>query len=203
MTGIAHPQHHIIYIPGLGDSKTRGQQFAVRLWRTYGVYGHCHAVIWNNTDSFENKLQGILKEIDQLKSKGHIVSLMGASAGASMALHAFAARKEAISSVVLVCGELADARKINPSYFTKNPAFKVSMERLPATLNKLTMDDRKRVMSLHPLFDETVTIKDTYLEGARMFTSISFGHAFTIGMTLTIDFYIPMYFFMKWAIKKR
>lgn len=201
MTGLVRPEHHIIYIPGLGDTKIRGQQLAVRLWRTYGVYGHCHPVIWSDDESFDNKLAGVLREIDELNGQGHIVSLMGASAGASMALHAYAARKETVSGVVLVCGELADATTINPDYFEKNPAFQDSMERLPKTLQQLTPDDRLRIMSLHPIYDETVPIKDTYLDGARMYTSISFGHAVTIGFTLTLDFYIPMWFLAKWARK--
>jgi pimeloyl-ACP methyl ester carboxylesterase len=196
MTGLVRAPHHIIYIPGLGDTKTRGQELAVRLWRTYGIIGHCHAVIWSNGESFEDKLNSVLQDIDEHLAAGHIVSLMGASAGASMALHAYAARKDKINGVVLVCGELTDAKKINPSFFEKNPAFQASMERLPETLALLAPEDRQRIMSLHPLYDETVNIKDTYLDGARMYTSISFGHAFTIGLTLTIDFYIPMWFLL-------
>jgi pimeloyl-ACP methyl ester carboxylesterase len=202
MTGLVRQQHHIVYIPGLGDTKSRGQAIAVRLWRTFGVYGHCHPVIWSNAEAFQVKLSGVLQEIDDLLAQGHIVSLMGASAGASMALHAYAARKTHINGVVLVCGELADAKTINPSYYAKNAAFQTSMERLPATIAQLTPSDRARIMSLHPLYDETVHIKDTRLDGARMYTSITFGHAFTIGLTLTLDFYIPLWFLSSWARKK-
>lgn len=198
MVNIRRKQHHIVYIPGLGDSNgIRGQRFAVWLWRTYGVFGHCHPVIWADDQPFDDKLKGVFDEVDGLLADGHIVSIIAASAGASMALHAYAARTHKISGVVLICGELADAKKIAPKYFDENPAFKTSMERLPKTLQQLTPKDRARIMSFHPLYDETVDIKDTVLDGARMYTSISFGHSVTIGLALTIDFYILMWFLLR------
>jgi pimeloyl-ACP methyl ester carboxylesterase len=203
MTGLSLPQHHVVYVPGLGDTAVRGQRLALRLWRTYGYYGHCHPVVWNNNESFDGKLEGVLKAVDELLTEGYTVSLMGASAGASMVLHAYALRKDKLAGVVLVCGELGEIKAIKPAYFEKNPAFKTSMERLPETLRQLTPEDRLRVMSIHPLFDETVPIKDTQLDGARMFTTISFGHAFTIGLTLTVDCYIPLWFLSKWARQRR
>lgn len=197
-------QHHIIYIPGLGDTTyPHMQRLMLRTWRIYGVYGHFHLIGWNNAESFDDKLAGILQEIDDLVKAGHIVSLLGASAGASMALHAFAKRKDKLAGVVLVCGELGSAVDIEPSYYEENPAFEPSMRRLPAALETLTGDDRLRIMSIHPLYDETVPIKDTQLEGARMFTSVSFGHAVTIVFTLTIDFYVPYWFLARWARKMR
>jgi hypothetical protein len=203
MTRATRKQHHIVYIPGLGDKKTRGQKLAIKLWRTYGVYGHCHPVIWSNSESFDDKLKSVLTEIDGLLEKGYVVSVMGASAGASMALHVYAARKKDISGVALICGELADTKTISPSYFSRNPAFQVSMERLPQTLKSLSLDDRRRVMSIHPLYDETVKISDTFLDGARMRTVMAIGHATTIGLVLTIDLYIPLWFLEHWARKNR
>jgi pimeloyl-ACP methyl ester carboxylesterase len=141
----------------------------------------------------------VLKEVDALLAQGYTVSVIGASAGASMALHAYAARKDTISGVVLICGEISDVKNIRESYFKENPAFKTSMERLPETLRQLSLQDRLRIMSIHPIFDETVPIKHTVLDGARMYTSISFGHSVTIGFTLSIDFYIPLWFLLKWA----
>jgi len=197
---MSRQQHHIIYIPGLGDTKnTPAQRLAVWAWRAYGVYGHCHPVVWSRDEPFEAKLEGVLEEVDELLAAGHIVSLIGSSAGASMALHAYQARKKKIAGVVLICGELGDAAGISPTYFEVNPAFKVSIERLPQTLKRLDPEDRQRIMSLHPLYDEVVSVADTQLEGARMYTSISVGHAVTIALTLTMDFYIPFWFLRKWA----
>ena len=202
MTNQTRKQHHIVYIPGLGDTKTRGQRLAVRLWRTYGVYGHCHPVIWNSAESFDKKLKDLLSEIDELLAKGYVVSLMGASAGASMALHAYAERKQDMIGVALVCGELAEAKTINASYFEGNPAFQTSMERLPKTLASLSFDDRQRIISIHPLYDETVPVADTRLDGARMRTVMSFGHATTIGFVLTMDAYVPLWFLERWARRR-
>jgi hypothetical protein len=57
-------------------------------------------------------------------------------------------------------------------------------------------------MSIHPLYDEKVKIQDTILDGARMRTVMSFGHAATIGFVLTIDAYVPLWFLERWARKK-
>lgn len=200
MAGSKKRQHHVIYVPGLGDKNIHAQKLAVWGWRSYGLYGHCHPVGWSNgEESFDHKLTAVIQEIDELFEAGHIVSLIGSSAGASMVLHAYAARKNKIAGVVLICGELADAKHVDPAYYAENPAFKVSMERLPATLKKLRFNDRQRIVSIRPWFDEIVRIRDMYLEGARIFSTISFGHAATIGMTLTLDFFIPYWFLSKWA----
>lgn len=203
MTGLLLPQHHVIYIPGLGDTKVRGQKLALSLWRTYGYYGDCHPVIWSDQESFDDKLRGVLEEIDKQLSEGHVVSVIGSSAGASMALHAYALRKDKLAGVALICGALGDVTRVKSAYFEKNPAFRISMERLPKTLQTLTPEDRLRIMSIHPLYDETVPITDTQIDGARMLTTISFGHAFTIGLTLTLDCYIPLWFLGKCARQRR
>ncbi len=199
MTGLLKAQHHLVYIPGLGDKNVPLQSLAVWAWRSYGIYGHCHPVHWADDESFDNKLKGVVKQIDELTAAGYIVSLMGSSAGASMALHAYAARKNRIAGVVLVCGELGDVKEIEGPYLEENPAFRVSMERLPETLKKLNLDARQRVMSVRPWYDETVRLRDMNLDGARMFSTISFGHAVTIGFTMTLDFFIPYWFLTKWA----
>src|SRR5580700_11504718 len=95
MTTANHRQHHIIYIPGLGDSNTvRGQRFLVSLWRNYGIHGHCYQMVWADKEPFQPKFDRLLSLIDELHAQGQVVSLIGSSAGASVALHAFAARKQ-------------------------------------------------------------------------------------------------------------
>jgi pimeloyl-ACP methyl ester carboxylesterase len=202
MVGRIRPQHHIVYVPGLGDKHVFGQQLAVSTWRVFGVYGHIHPVLWDDDEAFTDKLTSLLDEIDGLLAAGHLVSLVGASAGASMVLHAYVARKKQVNGVALICGELAPPDKINPSFYEKNPAFKGSMELLPTTLAALDYSARKRIISIHPIYDETVDIADTYLENARMYTVISFGHAVTIGFALTIDAYIPLWFLDRLARKQ-
>ncbi len=79
MTSRSRPQHHIVYIPGLGDDKNvRGQRFAMQLWRSYGVYGHSHPVFWAKDEPLKEKLQGVQKEIDDLLARGRLVTLIAA-----------------------------------------------------------------------------------------------------------------------------
>lgn len=201
MSVARHPKHHVIYIPGLGDTKNvPGQRAAVRTWRLYGLHGHCHPVVWSRkSESFDDKLTGVLAEIDDLLAAGHRVSIVASSAGASMALHAYQARKKKIVAVVLICGEVGDAKNIASPYFEENPAFKLSMERLPETLSHLVPEERQRIMSLHPIYDEIVPIADTQLDGVHMSTVVSFLHAPTIGLMLTVGFYAPSRFLKRCA----
>jgi pimeloyl-ACP methyl ester carboxylesterase len=177
---------HIIYLPGLGDSKAQGQQLVVKLWRAYNVHGHCHCVLWGDGERFEPKLERLLTYIDSLHNRGYAVSLVGSSAGASAVLEAYAARRDKVSGVVIICGKVQHSETVGEIVFQVNPAFKDALDMLPKALESLTPADRSRIMSIHPLYDETVPIEDTQIEGARMQTILSAGHAISIGLMLTL-----------------
>lgn len=181
--------HHVLYVPGLGDHKSQGQQTVVRWWRVFGVQGHLVPMHWLGQERFVPKLRRLLAEIDRLAVDGNEVSLVGTSAGASAVLVAFAQRQEKIAGVVCICGKINHPETIHPERFAQNPGFRDSLAELQTMLPKLGPEARRRIMSVHPLVDGSVPPADTIIPGAREKLIPTFGHAFSIAMTLVFGAY--------------
>jgi predicted peptidase len=108
-------------LPGLGDHQNAGiQTMALKKWQKFGLKTHFQTIGWNNSELYKSKLNKILKAIDELPDQ-QIISLVGASAGASMAINVYAARKSRISAVILICGKINRPQTLGDNYRTKNP----------------------------------------------------------------------------------
>lgn len=171
--------HHVIYIPGLGDDRSYGQDIILRLWRIRGLTLHYFPLGWADKENFAPKLTRLIKKVDELSSAGHKVSLIGVSAGASAVLAAFSERKD-INKVVCIVGKINNPQNIGEVIYKKNPAFKQSMASVSASLASLSEADRKKIMSIHPLHDKTVPKADTIISGAIEKTIPVRGHIFSI-----------------------
>lgn len=176
-------KHHVIYLPGLGDSKTHGQDDAIKRWEKYGLETHFFPLGWADKESFEPKFKRLLSKIDELLKTGDKVSLVGVSAGASAALNAYALRSS-LSSVVLICGKVNDPQSIGESVYLENPAFKQSVFAVKDSLAQLNPAQIKRIMSIHPLRDQSVPVPDTIIKGALEKTVPVIGHIFGIFFTI-------------------
>jgi dienelactone hydrolase len=183
--------HHVIYVPGLGDHRTKTQRLAPQYWQVFGVKGHCFLMQWRDQEPFASKLERLLSKIDELAADGHKVSLVGASAGASVVLVAYAARLDKVSGVVCICGKINHPETVGPERFLENPAFKDSLARLQEVLPKLGPRDRARILSLHPLYDGTVPVADTIIPGARKGVIPAIGHA--LGILVALVFVAPVF----------
>ena len=152
-------------------------------WKKYDVLGHYLPMMWNDKQPFVPKLQRLLDKIDELSADGP-VSLIGASAGASAVLLALTKRPDKVAGVVCMCGKITHPETINPERYVENPAFQDAMTDLRHTLPEITAKYAGRIMSIHPLYDGTVPIRDTILPGAREKTVPLVGHALTIAVLL-------------------
>lgn len=179
-------KHHIIYVPGIGDWRPLGQDKGIRWWRVLGVHGHYSPVGWNGNEAFDLKLKKLLAEIDGYLEQGDSVSLLGFSAGASAVLNAFAKRREAIATVICVSGKLNSPNTTSPHYFKQNPAFKESLHLLQHNLTTFTAEDKKHILTLNPLYDNVIPLKDAVLPGVRRWRTFAFDHMMSIAVTLTI-----------------
>lgn len=176
--------HHVIYVPGLGDHKSYGQPAVIQLWRLFGLRPHYFALLWKSDEDFDDKLQRLVARVDELSANSDKVSLVGASAGASAVINAFAARPEAVSKVVCICGKIQNPDKIDESYFIHNPPFKKSIYTVADSLRSLGKDRIGRIMSVHPLYDPIVPVSETLIPGAVEKEIKTRGHAFSIFYTL-------------------
>ena len=176
----------VIYVPGLGDRRSRGQRVAIWCWRIYGVRSEVVRMQWHVAEPLDTKLGQLLQRIDALHEAGYAVSLVGVSAGAGAVVHAFARRQEIVSRVVCLCGKLQHPETISESTYRHNPAFAESLALLPRSLDALADTTRSRVLSIRPLTDSSVPPEDTVVPGFETTTIPSRGHAVSIGLGITL-----------------
>lgn len=177
--------HDVIYIPGLGDHRAKGQELLIKSWRLWGVRPHIIRTVWNDGQEFLPKLEKVLDVIDQLHAAGHRVYLVGASAGATMAINAYAARQDKVGGVVLIAGWVNYPGNIGPGYRRKNPAFVESAYRVQTSLESLQSNEKVgHIQSRCAIVDPIVPRKYSLIPGAHMKTVLSLGHAPTIATQL-------------------
>ena len=193
--------HNVIIIPGLGDQK-KPFEWATNHWRTHGLEPLVYSVGWRDGQkSFIPKLHRLLEVIDRFVEKGDMVSLVGASAGGSAALNAFAQRKTAVQRVINICGRL---RVGNAMGFRSlriqsmsSPAFAESVTLCERHSELLSEKDRKKCMTVRAMFgDELVPPETTVLRGAHNIQVPTPEHMFSIFLALTI-FSKPLIGFLK------
>lgn len=158
-------EHHVIIVRGLGDHKPMQAQwnFISKLWGHFGVKIHVFTPGWADGQLFEPKLQRLTQQINYLVDQGFAVSLVGISAGASAVLNAYVEGKDKIHKVIFICGKLLNPQTVNTSYYIKNPAFKDSLLMVQKNIASLAKMDTDRMMSIYPIFDNTVPVRDMKL----------------------------------------
>jgi len=175
-----------IYVPGLGDHRTRGEDKIGSLWRFFhNIDVDYHPVIWNSGAHFAPKLESLNRHIEQLYADHGRIALIGSSAGATAVIHALAAHPDKVSAVVSICGKLKNPQTISQTYQAQNPAFMDSLEQLPASIASLSDDSLHRVLSIIPLQDGTVPLHDMEIPGATHARQHTIGHAASIALGLT------------------
>lgn len=157
-------KHHILYIPGLGDKHSYGQDIAINRWRRFGFTPHYFPLGWSYQEGFDTKLARVIIEIDSLTQHGDYVSLVGASAGASAVLNAYA-RHRGVTGVAYICGKINSPEAVSPEIFAHNPDFKESLDQLKGSLARLDAKEVGKILNIHPVRDQTVAIKDTKIAG--------------------------------------
>lgn len=173
-----------IYVPGLGDHRSLGQDSAVKAWQKHGIHLEYHAVGWAGSEPFVSKLEQLTKRVDQLHAQYGPLALIGSSAGASAVLNAAAERPGKISCVVSICGKILNSDFRHPA-FVDNPAFTQSIKALPASLHLLE-SAKLPILSVNSLHDGLIPTKDTVISGASVITMPMIGHPTTIGYAISL-----------------
>lgn len=173
---------HILYLSGLGDNLDRWRLKALKLWRFRGVTVELVPMTWRS-GTFEQKIARIDQAID--RAKGKRVVIIGESAGGSMAMHMYA-RRDDLYKVMTLCGKNTNPGGVSPSYYRHNPAFRTSMEHLDESLAELTTAQKKNFVSIHPIYDPVVPVRETLLTGCKQVRLFAVGHLITIALALTI-----------------
>ena len=191
---------HIIYVPGLGDHRVGGQQRVINTWLWWGVKPELFQMNWGDKEPWQPKFERLLARIDELAANGSPVGLVGASAGASAIVNAYAARKDQIVGIVSISGKINRPNVIANHYARQNPALVTSAHDCEQALKTLKPDDRRHILSRYAIFDPIAPAIDSRVPGARNRRSPTIGHTPTIA--LQIVFGAPSFLrFLKWQAK--
>ena len=160
-------QHHVIFVPGILDDIYHAQSALTASWRLHGVHGHCHEIPWAGKERWEPKFRRLLDRIDSLKAQGHLVSLAGASAGASAVLNAYVQRKDQITGVAYICAKINAPETVEAKTYRENPAFKTALYDIQPHLKKLTPADKAKFHSFYSPGDTRVPYAATVIAGVE------------------------------------
>lgn len=176
---------HVIYITGLGDEDPKWQlRVVTKTWQLYNVDPYFFRVGWAD-GTLGEKLERLDRVITNLHNKDRQpIGIVGISAGASLALHTFVARPDAIAGVVTVCGKILRPENVREETKRYSPAFAESMSRMPGTLDALTSELKRRILCVYPLADEVVAVQDQHIKDVYTRRVYSVGHGFSIATQL-------------------
>lgn len=181
--------NHVIIIPGLGNGVTR-HKWATSSWKKFGIITHIFDTKWKTEEKgFSEKLKRALKLVDSLSNKNSRISVVGNSAGSSFALNLYGERKKQISRVIINCGRV---RSGDWPWFTfrqgtaLSPSFKKSVLKAQELEKTLTADDRTKILTLRPLFDEVVPSFTVPIRGAKNKITFSLIHTLSIALNMTM-----------------
>jgi len=167
-------ERHIIYVPGLRDQHLFNKSLArlyPLVWKPQGFHFHTISPHWEEGISFTPKLKMITNKIDELSVGANHIYLLGVSAGGSAVLNAFSQRRDLISGVVNVVGRLRAGVNVKPSLDKATKISPACRESILSFENQneptLSEVDRRKVMTLRPVWDETVPKSTVSLKGAK------------------------------------
>jgi len=181
--------NHVIVIPGLGNN-VKKHELVMEGWKKYGIIPHVFDIKWKTEENgFQPKLDQALRLIDSLTNKNAKISIIGNSAGSSFALNIFGERKQQINKVIINCGRVRDG---DWPWFTfgeateSSPSFKESVLRAQKLEKTLINNDRKKILTLRPLFDEVVPPFTVPIKGATNKIVPSIEHSISIALNMTL-----------------
>lgn len=97
---------HVVIIPGLGN-EIQKHIWASDKWRKSGIISHVFDAKWKTEEKgFRKKLEEALELVDSLIATGKKISIIGNSAGSSLAINILGERRGKIHRVVVNCGRV-------------------------------------------------------------------------------------------------
>jgi hypothetical protein len=192
-------EHHVIIGPGM-DGKIDSLKLITKKWpEKYGLFPEVVQIVWKNNEGLEPKLKKVTNLIDNFVKDGDEVSLIGCSASGSLMLNAFIERKNAINKVINLDGFLRQGNAKGYRSFkersAKSVAFRESVLRFEKLEPMLTMEDRKKILTARPLFDELVPPETVVIKGAFNKQIPMVEHVLSIATALMA--YDPVIMFLK------
>lgn len=183
-------QSVLIIIPPLGvDSYKMGEKFTRDWPRDLQMEVINWPFFWEKDGgSYEARLKRLTDKIEDLIQDDMRVSLLGLSAGGSVAINAFSEKKDGIDSVVNVGGRLRSGEVVFPKSKSENDnnfLFRESVERCEKNIEGLASADKRKILTVRPLWDEFAPINFATISGANNIQNIAFEHILGIILAMT------------------
>lgn len=180
---------HLIIIPGLSDDISL-IKLATKHWKKYRYSIHIHRVGWKDKgNTFQNSLNNLLGLVDKLITSGS-VSILGISAGGSLAINAIN-KRNSINYVINLCGRLKVGnhkyrsleRMSNSSSIFKDSV--ISSDNILKESPKFLKD---RVLSISSkYFDQSVPFDTSFVDEANNIQIHMIEHTLCIYYTLLFE----------------
>ncbi len=201
----SNQSHSVLILPGLSD-RTSGIALVTKWWRRYGLQPYVLKVGWHDerTD-IRKKLDTIILEIEKFATHG-LISVVGTSAGGSMALNLLCERSDIVNNAVNICGRLRAGHhnwRALEKMSSTSKLFRDSVLMFEARESSISGNLRSRIMTISAMFgDELVPADTSYLHTGCNIKVPTAEHAFSIGMSLTF-FAKPILDFIKFGKEKK
>ena len=182
-------RHQVIIIPGLGDRTTFIEK-ATRHWRKRGLEPEVIPVGWRDGSSDFNEKLSFLIDLVRKKARNGPIHIVGTSAGGSMAGNLLCELPDEVERVAMICARLKtgfDGRRSLENMSATSPAFRQSVTSFEKRIERLTQEQRKRMMTVRALLgDEYVPADTIAIPGAHNIVIPTGEHIFSIGAALTV-----------------
>lgn len=180
---------NLFIIPGIGYT-VDWIKFLTRNWeKEYGIEPHVVDFVWMaESDKFPLRFERMGKYLDEDIKESKDISLLGISAGGSAVVNLFYPRKDKIKKVITVCGRVHDpnVRKMWNHKPEVLGVYEESVKLCETNLDKLTSQDKKRILTIRPLYDEVVPTKTMTIEGAVNERILAAQHMVSISLALSL-----------------
>lgn len=168
--------NQVIIVPGLGDRTDYIERVTQNWPQRYSLEPAVYAFGWYDpAESYDQKQTELKTKIDELTELGQ-VSIIGISAGGSLAVNVLDRYPDQIACAVNICGLVRIRDKDQSSErFVRSPLLRKSVEEV--STHKILSD---RIMTLRPLFDGIVATENVPIEGAQNIRMRTALHGFSI-----------------------
>lgn len=178
----------VIIIPGLGK-KIKNTRALDWWWKRKNIEMMIFQSRWKSDENYQTKLNRLISLIDK-ESENNKISLIGTSAGGSLAINAFHKRPDKVNKVITICSRLIKGKEFGWRGFinsTKNyPSFSESILESEKNINQFLIKDKKKIMTIRALFgDELIPRNTSIINESNNITVPTCGHLFSIWSSLS------------------
>lgn len=193
----------VLYINGLGDGTTQEYEaMAFKKMRHLGFnVVHAH-VQWRKEQDFSKLLEELVLQARELVENDNELTIIGLSAGGSMALNLYAKLNNKNIKIISIIGRLRKGFVLPWSYRTMKRAahfgtrheskifYDSVMHCEDSTIPSLAIVDRQNIITLKPITDLIVPLNTMSIAGVKNIRIPALGHvmACSVGLNKAADF---------------